>query len=462
MSNAKITRRGMLRGAVSLGGAGVAAGALPGIASLASAQAGSGYKALVCVYLVGGLDNFDTVVPTDPEEYDRWADARAPLLDGYARRGDDSRTRDALLSIGAQADGRRFGLPRQMAPLHAHYGNGRMSVFANVGPLAAPSDRPAIEAGRVALPPRLMSHNDQRSLWQTSAVEGATTGWGGRMMDAAQEASPFAAISLAGAATFLAGTGTEPLAVSEDGFRKLHGTSHQWAYGSQEVPALLKEHYAASAASVNNLFASDLQARRRRTVEAIDTLADLAEGSTIGDEVREADNSLANQLAMVAKLIGMREALGVKRQVFFVRAVSFDTHRDQAGKLPGLQTQLARALDRFYRHTVAQGIAQDVTTFTASEFGRTLSPNSSGTDHGWGGHHFVLGGSVTGGRILGEVPPAGFGHDRDFDQGRLIPSFSTEQYAASLGRWFGLGSGALRDALPNVDQFEEPPLVAAI
>ena len=451
------SRRGLLRGALSLGVGAAGAGALPGLASLASAQTGSGYKALVCVYLGGGLDNFDTVIPLDESEYAVWAEARAPLLALYEAAGDDSRRRENLLDIGTQSDGRRFGVPRQLAPIQALFGAGRAGVVANVGPLLGPSDKPRLASGQVAAPPRLMSHIDQKKFWHTSSVERAATGWGGRMVEAARETSPFAAISVANSTAFLSATGTSPLSVATEGVKPIAGTG-DWAFGSRAVPALLEAHYGASAASLDNYLASDLQNQRRQAVQAFGRLGEVLEGDTTGDEVALPGNALSAQLAMVAKLIGQRQALGVKRQVFFVEQPKYDTHRNQTKDLPKLQAELADAMAAFYRHTVAHGVAQDVTAFTASDFGRTLAANSSGTDHGWGGHHFVLGGSVRGGRIVGEVPVAGFGHDQDYDRrGRLIPTLSTEQYAASLGMSLGLGEADLREALPTIDRFARPP-----
>ena len=456
---ARPTRRRLLRGGLSLGIGAAGAGALPGLASLASASTGTGtgYKALVCVYLAGGLDNFDTVIPLDEGEYAAWAEPRARLLTAYEAAGDDSRRRENLLDIGTQRDGRRFGMPRQLAPLHALFGAGRASVVANVGPLLGPSDRPRLDSGQVAAPPHLMSHIDQKKFWHTSSVERAATGWGGRMVEAAREASPFAAISLANSTAFLSGGGVAPLVVAPRGVRPLPHTG-DWAFGSRAVPDLLEAHYGASAAGLDNYLASDLQAQRRQTVEAFGRLGEVLTGDTTGDEVAQPGNALSEQLAMVAKLIGQRQALGVTRQVFFVEQQGYDTHQNQAKALPALQAELAEALAAFYRHTVRQGVAQDVTTFTASDFGRTLSVNSSGTDHGWGGHQFALGGAVRGGRIIGKVPVAGFGHDHDYDaRGRLIPTLSTEQYAASLGATIGLGEAELREALPSMDRFARPP-----
>ena len=452
------TRRALLRTGLQIGGGAAALGALPGLASLASAQTGNtGYKALVCVYLGGGLDNFDTVIPTSDADHAVWAEARAPLLAAYDDANDASRRRENLLPLGTQADGRSFGLPTSLAPLHELYGAGRAAVVANVGPLLGPSDRTALRTGRVSQPPHLMSHIDQRTFWHTSSVERAATGWGGRMMDAAREASPYAAISLTGVTSFVTGTGSQPLVVAPSGVRAVRHTQN-WAFGSREVPALLKAHYGASAAGLDNHLASDLQGRRRQTVETFARLGELLQDDATGDEIAQDGNDLSAQLAMVAKIMGHRQALGVERQVFFVEMRGFDTHADQARDLPVLQAKVAQAISAFYRHTVAHGLAQDVTTFTASDFGRTLRPNASGTDHGWGGHHFVVGGSVRGGRIVGSMPEAGFDHEQNFDRrGRLIPTLSTDQFAAGLGDTLGLSRSDLREALPTIDRFDAAP-----
>ena len=447
------TRRDILRGAAAFGGAGLVSAALPGFSALA--QGAGGYKALVCVFLAGGMDGHDTLVPRDAASYDEWAGARAPLLDLYARRGDRTRERGRLRALGPAADGRAFGLVPQMSRMADLYGAGRMAVIGNVGPLVAPATAEDAKQRRVPLPPRLMSHNDQQSVWQSLSPEGASSGWGGRMVDVIASArSPYAAVSVSGNPVFLASRTSAPLFVGTGEVREVYANSYDWAYGSSEVPDALRAHFTASAAGLDNHLASDYQNAQRASVGTINELAALARETTAGEGVAVAGNDLSAQLATVAKLISLRGELGVSRQVFFVQMGGFDTHKTQAQDLPGLQQALSDAVARFYDWTEAAGVAGAVTTFTASDFGRTLTANLDGTDHGWGNHHFAVGGAVRGGRIVGEVPPSVEGHGQDFGRGRLVPTLATAQYAAGLGRWFGLSDGQLRDVLPGLGRFD--------
>jgi uncharacterized protein (DUF1501 family) len=160
----------------------------------------------------------------------------------------------------------------------------------------------------------------------------------------------------------------------------------------------------------------------------------------------------------VAETMAVREILGVSRQVFFVALGGFDTHAAQATDLPALQQDIGDSLLAFYRATEELGIAEDVAAFTAADFGRTLTVNGDGTDHGWGSHHFVVGGSVRGGDIYGDIPVAELGHGQDAGNGRLIPTVSVEQFAAPLGRWFGLNDAELQSALPGLSRFPTAPL----
>ena len=447
------TRRDILRGAAAFGGAGLVSAALPGFSALAQGQ--GGYKALVCVFLAGGMDGHDTVIPRDEASYAEWAGVRAQLLDLYARRSDSSRTRGALRAVGAQGDGRAFGLAPQMGRVADLYGERRAAILANVGPLVAPTTAEQAKRNQVPLPPRLMSHNDQQSVWQSLSPEGAASGWGGRMVDLiASSRSPYAAVSVSGNPVFLAGPRSMPLFVGTDEVREVLRNSSEWSHGSSEVPAALREHFVASASGLNNHLASDHQNAQRTAVAVINELADLAGRTEAGADVALPGNDLSAQLATVARLISLRGDVGVDRQVFFVQLGGFDTHKEQAFALPRLQQALSDAMASFYRWTERAGLADSVTTFTASDFGRTLTTNADGTDHGWGNHHVVVGGAVRGGRIVGSVPPAVEDHDQDFGRGRLVPTVSTAQYAASLGRWFGLSDGQLADVLPGLRRFD--------
>ncbi len=445
------TRREILRTGL-LGGAGLWAATLPGMAAMA--QGAGGYKALVCVMLAGGMDGHDFVIPSDEAGYAEFAKVRERLLELYAEEDDDSRRRERLLPLGQQGDGRAFGLPRSLQAFADRYADGRLAVAANVGPLEEPTTRAQARAKTVRLPARLMSHNDQQSMWESLGIEGSVTGWGGRMADIVGDAaSPFTAMSVSGNPTFLAGDRVFPYQMGTGGVREVRGTSG-WAYGSNDISAKLREHFRAAAPQMNSLLASDFQNAQRRAVDATNDLAAIMKDTAAGDEVAADGNGLSRQLAAVAKVISLRSQIGLGRQVFFVKAGGWDTHDQQAQKMPGLQRQLSEAMGRFYDWTAAQGIAADVTAFTVSDFGRTLTLNSSGTDHGWGGHHFVLGGAVHGGRIVGEVPPSVVDHDQDFGRGRMIPTIATEQYAGALGRWFGLSDGQLADVLPRWSRFD--------
>ena len=447
------TRRDILRGAAAFGGAGLVSAALPGFSALAQGQ--GGYKALVCVFLAGGMDGHDALVPRDQASYAEWAEVRAPLLDLYARAGDATRGRGALRALGQEADGREFGLVPQLGRMADLYGQGRMAVIGNVGPLVAPTTAEDAKQNRVPLPPRLMSHNDQQSIWQSLSPEGARSGWGGRMVDViASSRSPYSAISVSGNPVFLAARTAAPLYVGTGEVREVFASSATWSHGSNQVPDALRAHFAASAAALNNHLASDYQNAQRSSISTINELAALAGGTTAGEGVAVQGNDLSDQLATVAKLISLRGELGVDRQVFFVQMGGFDTHKTQHRDLPGLQQLLSDAIARFYDWTEAAGVANAVTTFTASDFGRTLTANLDGTDHGWGNHHLVVGGAVRGGRIVGDVPPAVEGHGQDLGRGRLVPTLATSQYAASLGRWFGLSGGQLADVLPGLGRFD--------
>ena len=448
------SRRDVLRTAAAFGGAGLASAALPSFAALTQSQLG--YKALVCVFLAGGMDGHDTLIPQDADGYAQWADVREELLALYERAGDDSRARGNLRRLGVQAGGRAFGMPRQMGGLADLYTRGRMAVVGNVGPLVAPTTAEEALGGRVPLPPKLMSHNDQQSVWQSLSPEGARSGWGGRMADILASArSPYTAISVSGNPVFLASPNAAPLFVGTDEVREVYRNSSDWSHGSTEVPAALREHFAAAAGGLNNHLASDYQNAQRASVSAINDLAAMANGTEAGEEVRLEGNALSAQLATVAKLISLRAGTGVSRQVFFVQMGGFDTHKEQHRDLPKLQQALSDAMASFYRWTEGAGVADAVTTFTASDFGRTLTTNADGTDHGWGNHHLAVGGAVRGGRIVGTIPEAVEGHGQDFGRGRLVPTLATAQYAASLGRWFGLSSGQLADALPGLGRFDE-------
>ncbi len=460
MSMGPATRRQFLKtmSAVSLGGAAGFAANLAGFNAYAAET--DGYKALVCVFLFGGLDCHDTVIPHDQQSYNAWADIRAPLIGPFA----GSRDRGALLPLsGANLGGRTFALPPEFAGLHDLWADGRLAVVGNVGPLIEPMNREAFRSGAGVRPSRLFSHNDQQSTWMASEPEGAEYGWGGRIADVmlgagANPQATFTAVSAAGNAVFLSGEQVRQFQVGRNGAVSINSTSGSRFLGSTSLPTLFDDHFR-DLAGVDNLFERDTVDVSRFALEANDDLSFALDNST-PTMTEFPETNLASQLSIVARMIAQRQLLNVGRQVFFVSTGGFDTHSDQATRLPDLQAQISGAIKSFYDTMVELGVEDSVTTFTASDFGRTLRINGDGTDHGWGGHHVVVGGAVNGGQILGGLPETAFDHSQDSGRGRLIPEVSVDQYAGALGRWFGLNESEIREALPGYGNFDSSTLAS--
>lgn len=416
-----------------------------------------GYRAMVCVFLFGGMDCHDTVLPFDLASYNEYSQIRASLLASYAsEQGGSSRTRDRLLPLDPAtpvSGAREFALPPQMSALHSLFTQGNAAIVGNVGPLLEPTNAASFLANG-AVPPRLFSHNDQQSTWMSFAPEGAQRGWGGSFGDIAAQGGSntdniFAQISVAGNSVFLTGDTVSPYQISAQGVPNIRLLDET---GNSPISALFRDHFDAAGAPRSNLFERDYVNISRVSLAANDTLdAALKQGSDLATPFPA--SGLGAQLRAVAQTMAVRETLGASRQVFFVAAGGFDTHSAQAQDLPGLQQDISDSMAAFFAATQELGIENDVTAFTAADFGRTLTVNGDGTDHGWGAHHFVVGGSVNGGDIYGSIPEATLGHDQDSGNGRLIPTSSVEQFAAPLGRWFGLNESELNTALPNLANF---------
>lgn len=417
----------------------------------------TGYRALVCVFLFGGMDCHDTVLPFDTSSYNDYSQIRSSLLAAYANQpGGSSRSRQSLLALEpstASFGGRQFALSPQMGGMHQLFEQGNAAIVGNVGPLNMPTTRGTFGNGSAELPARLFSHNDQQSTWMSFAPEGAQLGWGGRFGDVALQNSAnaesiFSQISLFGNSVFLTGDRVSPYQIGVDGVPSIQ------LLGVTEgaVRNTLRDHFASAGAVRSNLFERDFINRSQVSLDANDTLSTALLGaSPISTPFPR--SFLGSQLRAVAQTMAARDTLGASRQVFFVGLGGFDTHSAQAADLPGLQQDIGDSVAAFYNATQELGIANNVTTFTAADFGRTLTVNGDGTDHGWGSHHFVVGGAVKGGDIYGDVPVSQLGHDQDAGNGRLIPSVSVEQYAAPLGSWFGLNQSELNLALPGLAAF---------
>jgi uncharacterized protein (DUF1501 family) len=462
------TRRLVLQRGLQLGAMGVAAPLAINLAAMSEAAAfdNTDYKALVCVFLYGGNDYANTVVPYDAVNYGRYHQIRAGGP-GEEQAG-IAIARSALAATALTpndgqvlTDDLQYALSPQLTGLKSLWDAGRLAVQLNVGPLIQPTTLAQyLSTNRVAnpLPPKLFSHNDQQSVWQSNGTEGSTVGWGGRLGDIAlahNSNSPHSlltCISASGNAVFVAGRDALQYQTSPNGAIRIRALDPaQTGQGFRDaVSALITR---SSAHVLENEYA--IVTRRSIEMEGIvNTALSPVQPAT----VFPAGNPLGNQLKIVARLIGARAALNVRRQVFFVSLGGFDNHNLLMQDHPNLMTRVNAALSAFYAATVELGIADRVTTFTASDFGRTLSSNADGSDHGWGSHQFVMGGAVRGGRFYGTAPRVSITSDDQVGQGRLLPTTSVDQFAATLARWFGCNASELPGILPNVGNFSDTDL----
>ena len=459
-----VSRRSVLRGGTAIGF--TSATGLLGAMGSAHAADTSGYKALVCLFLKGGMDGTDTILPVDAESHAALSTARTDMFRGYdVGSGTSSRDPENMLELSTARDfgGRRFGLPSQLSDLHDLYESKRMAVVGNVGPLIEPTTRTQMDANTVSLPKRLFSHNDQQATWMSGGLEGRRFGWGGRFADRTAPGSgtgrTFASITATSPDVFLNASRTKQYPARLSGPIKLGLVEDRWRLGNDAdaARARLAEHFASRGADSGNLLRRDLAAANRRTQDDNDLFKGAIEGSTEFATVFP-DTSIGKQLATIAAVISVRGTLGTSRQVFYAATGGYDTHDSQPSSMPRLHGEIGPAIRAFSDAMAEIGMEDSVTLFTASDFGRTAVGNGDGTDHGWGAHHFVVGGAVRGGEIYGGLPDYDFGSESyTKSRGRLIPDVSVDQYAASMGRWFGLTDAELRDALPNLGNFSTVP-----
>ena len=444
-------RREFLRRAASLSVAGVAAPWALNLSAIgdAAAQSATDYKALVCVFLLGGNDNGNTVVPYDDATHQAYATVRGGLA---LPRSAFEAAGTVLTPSVALAGGQRLALAPGLAPLMPVFDAGRLGVLMNVGPLVQPTTRAQYLARSVPLPSNLFSHNDQQSTWQAGNPEGATSGWGGRMGDvfaADNAASTFACISTGGTSVFVSGRATAQYQLNSTGPVGITGLSGS-LFGSAAASQALRT--LATAATGPSLLEQEHGKLVGRSIAATTTVAAALTAAPALAAAFPA-TGVGNQLKMVARMLSARGSLGVRRQVFFVTLGGFDTHDDMLVTHPVLMTQLGDALAAFDAAMTELRIQDRVTTFTASDFGRTLSSNGDGSDHGWGSHHFVMGGAVRGRRIHGTPPVPANGGPDDVGQGRYLPTTSVDQLGATLATWFGVSASNLPRVMPGIDRY---------
>ncbi len=406
------------------------------------------YKALVCLFLYGGNDGNNVLVPTDASDYAAYAAARQDL----------ALAAGSLLPISPRtSDGRTYGLHPSMPELQTLFAGGKLALVANVGTLVAPVTRASFLSNTAALPPQLFSHLDQQVQWQTSWSDAPPrSGWGGRTADllASLNANPKLSmnISVAGNNLFETGSTVQPYGVSAAGITSLSGYNGTATENARyaAVQALLAQPHA-------NLFEKQFGHITKTGIKDNALLASaLAAAPALATAFPTTD--LGVQMSMIAKLISARTALGMQRQVFFCSLGGYDTHGDQLTDQANLLAELSQALSAFHAATVELGVESSVTTFTSSDFGRTLPSNGAGSDHGWGNHHFVLGGAVNGGDLYGTFPTLAVNGPDDTGEGRWIPTTSVDEYAGTLATWFGVSTSDLPTVLPNIGRFAKPDL----
>ena len=410
----------------------------------------SDYKALVCVFLHGGNDGGNTVVPYGTREHATYT----------TMRGNLAIPRTQLLPIEPlNGDGRQWAFNPGMTELQSLFKQKNLAILANVGVLLAPTTREGYLAGSVPLPPQLFSHNDQQFQWQTSwADQVPRTGWGGRLADKvnAFQSGTGARIpmnlSLGGSNVFQVGQQVIPYMVSTEGALSLWYYNESW--GNTETIVTK----AMLASPTSNLLVGTYKEMFRRAIDNSQLLGSALAKSPPLSTLFPANITLANQLRMVARLISIREELGVRRQIFFCTADGYDTHGEQLTTHENLLRQLSQSLSAFYQATVELGVSSQVTTFTGSDFGRTYKSNGKGSDHGWGSNHLILGGAVRGGDIYGRMPIHHINGPDDTSDGRWIPTTSTDEYAATLALWFGASASDLPEIVPNINRFNSANL----
>ena len=403
------------------------------------------YRALVCLFLAGGNDSFNMLVPTTSGEYEAYAKKRGPL----------ALTKETLLEITpSNLGGRTLGIHPAMPEVRDLFNERRLSFISNVGSLVRPLNMADYRAGRY-LTVSLYSHADQAKQWQTCMPDQRTAiGWGGRAADIIKSLNGpnliSMNISLSGQNVFLTGKQAFTYAVGANGATALTGYSptavnNLTALRTKGVSSIVDQNY-------RNLFEQTYAQSTSDAVDSYYSFAAALSGVTLKTPI-PAGNSLATNLATIARVISSNQGFGARRQIFFVQIGGWDNHTDLFSNQQNNLGMVSKAINTFSSALTEIGMADKVTLFTASDFGRTLSSNSTGSDHAWGANHLVMGGAVNGGKVAGD---SANGYYPDFQKiseidtgaGRIIPGIAVDEYARDLLSWFGISNGDMDYVLP--------------
>jgi uncharacterized protein (DUF1501 family) len=445
-------RRRFLKAAAA-GGVAYAMGHTPDtvFAQMAGGGQFTDYKALVCVFLFGGNDSWNMVVPYSQAEYTAYANSRQSLAIDRA----------ALLQIQPDgAPGATHGFHPNMSGLRDLFVSGRCAVVANVGPMVVEptqSDKQLFQAGSLQIPPQLFSHNDQQDQWHSLKGRAQSrTGWAGRVADVLANSTTAQQlalnVSLSGQTLYQAGEQAVPYTMGASGpaaFESLTNANDPLSVARRNAFTSIVN------AGYGSIYERGFAEVQKRALQFSDRVNSALEFQNANNPLVTAfpSSNLGTQLRTVARLIAARDRLQMTRQIFFVATGGFDSHDNQAADQPGLLGGVSSAMKAFYDATVELGVSQSVTSFTQSDFGRTLTSNGDGSDHAWGGIQLVVGDAVQGRRFYGAYPSLAIGSERDVGGGRFIPSVSSDQYAATLAKWLGVQDGNLNTIAPSLSAF---------
>ena len=458
----KFNRREFLKKSTAAAAAGAAFAHYPGMAFSQGVGTGApfnDYKALVCVFMFGGNDSYNMLIPRSNAQYNVYA----------ATRQNMAIAQQDLLAINPLTfDGTDYGLHPSMGGIQGLFESGKAAFINNIGPLVQPTSKIEYLNQSVLLPPQLFSHNDQQDQWQTlKGANVSNTGWAGRIADlirmnvANQQLATN--VSLFGSEIFQSAEETVAYVMGNSGPTPFTGFATPEDLNDPTLTPeqirlieLFIEQRSAFERNVNADYATiyergfaDVQ---RRAVETIDLVSGALAQAPVLNTAFPA-SQLGNQLRTVAEMIAVRDVMQMERQIFFVAAGGFDTHDDQVINQPGLLGGISDSMTAFYDAMVELNIADSVTAFTQSDFARTLTSNGDGTDHAWGGIQMVVGDAVQGRSLYGTYPDLAINSDDDVGGGRFVPTTSADQYAATLARWFGVDDLDLPTVAPNIGNF---------
>lgn len=443
-------------------------------AAAASLDNSGDCKSLVCILLAGGNDTFNMLVRRD-EGYAQYSAARSNLA--LSNTGTTNRLIDLNQATGG--DGNEYGVhPSCQNIANMFNGTGsfssgpKLSFIANIGTLIQPTTAAQFRNNQVPVPKSLFSHIDQITQWQTSVPQGQSvlSGWAGRMADVLNDGfntgQTSMSISLAGNNTFQIGEETTQFSITESGGLLLSGnqaslnnTTGRKNFGSESLLSAAYNNLVQDAFAKHSKRSLDAQMAFNAVFNSIDDSAVRA----LFNQIPNSNSALGRQLAAVARTIKARDMLGLRRSTFFVERGGWDHHGELLNTQAAMLTELSAAIELYQRALTIYGVADDVISYTASDFGRTLRSNGRGTDHAWGGNQMVFGNPIDGGKVFGTFPDLTLNGDDDIGfGGRFAPSTSIDKFFEEMALWFGVSTAQIGDVLPNLGNFSTEPDIGFI